>query len=394
MTSSISGIASTPGNSGLAANQLPPVSAATAERLQIARTLCIFFMVFAHSFPMLLTPDGVTAAALGNTARIVSAILYDGLARVSMPLLSILSGYLALQSYGRRGYRGVLTEKLRTLLVPLIAWSALSIMFDLGYGAASGGLADIVARLPTDALGWVNALVGLTDKPWNFPLYFLRDLFLCFLLLPVFLFLLKLSRSGTLLLVVVLCAGTTTLFGLVDGGILPIFQRQTIPVLFVLGLAIRMGPLPMPSLNVESWRGPATIVALALLIALTMSRATVEAAAWGFFFEPLRLTLGIGVAWCVISLVAGSAVGAAMLRLARFVFLVFCSHEIVLSLLGIGLRAVFDWSVPTSVRLVATLLAPLLCFALAALVQPRLEDWLPRLTVILLGSRHRGGLPA
>ena len=113
-----------------------------------------------------------------------------------LPVFFFLSGYFA----GRhseevltwRGYGTLLKKKIKSLALPYVCWNILFIVFYLSVGSFIPRIGLRVAsfRLNT-AWGVLNSLLGITKKPIDAPLWFIRDLFLIFCAMPLLVWLLK-----------------------------------------------------------------------------------------------------------------------------------------------------------------------------------------------------------
>lgn len=128
-----------------------------------------------------------------------------------LPVFFFLSGFFA----GKRseevlswsGYGTMLKKKVRSLAVPYICWNLLFIVFYLSVGSFIPRIGQRVASFRLDtAWGAFNLLLGVTRKPIDAPLWFIRDLFLIFCFMPLLVWLMKrawwLLVAGALLLLV------------------------------------------------------------------------------------------------------------------------------------------------------------------------------------------------
>lgn len=139
-----------------------------SQRIRICRVICISLMVTVHFRPRDTT---ILAADAPQLLHGFHVILPDYLGRSSVPLLSVISGVLLVVGMSRAGSPAdLLRGKFRSLIVPMVLWSIpiLPLMLLRGKSGA----------LFLTPMGWANALFALTDEPANFPLAFLRDIFL------------------------------------------------------------------------------------------------------------------------------------------------------------------------------------------------------------------------
>ncbi|GEM_PF-1502112 len=155
----------------------------TSRQIIVARVLCIFFMMGVHVSP------GFEAAAYGPSDAMhwIGALWVDVLGRSSVPALSIVSGFLMSVHAGRQGLTGVARDRFRTLVLPMLFWTAVLATLALAARELAGAetltwqrfFGDGPVRLLTEHM------LFLHGHPANVPLAFLRDLFVCCLIVAV-----------------------------------------------------------------------------------------------------------------------------------------------------------------------------------------------------------------
>lgn len=109
----------------------------------------------------------------------------DVVARGAVPILSVIAGYLAYSSYIRRKSFGHFVKiKASRLLLPFVVWSGISLIIGLIVnrltGHNPGGVTDAF-----NLFGFFDGMLGLTRVPFNPPIYYLRDLFLLMVAVPL-----------------------------------------------------------------------------------------------------------------------------------------------------------------------------------------------------------------
>ncbi|MPV85330.1 acyltransferase family protein [Ostreibacterium oceani] len=125
--------------------------------------------------------------------------LKDTFARGAVPFLSLISGYLALTSYLKHGYCRMIVNKAKRLLIPLALFNLLFILvFSYHAQVSNPSYRADLSLYPFNLVGWLQAMFAINVLPANPPLYFLKDLFLCFLLLPLLFGLAKLRYINIL----------------------------------------------------------------------------------------------------------------------------------------------------------------------------------------------------
>lgn len=308
---------------------LSPVSAPMSDRIRIARTLCIFFMTFVHVQP------GIGENVYDRDAGLFD-LVYFALTRLaglsSVSLLSVVSGYFIVSSLMKAGTGKLVLSKLRTLVVPLIAWNGLMLALLAIYGLLSGKWHDMPSFTP---LGLANAFVALTQWPLVVPLWFLRDLFVCCLLAP--LLHVGLRRFPV---VVILALVAFTLFG--EG--LLILQRPQLLLFFALGMWLRIGSLDEKAMDrVALVLSIGLVVMVAVFLTIRIERILLSE-----MNEMLRLSLDTllrvtmaGGFWMLTEFIRRSAAASLFVWLEPYSFFLFCSHAILFNFGGILFRRVF-----------------------------------------------------
>ena len=200
--------------------------------IKVCRVLCIFFMCYVHVNPGL---DSFTGE-LPRYLEALELLLSDILGRASVPALSVLGGFLAVAAYGRRcSWLVYARERWQTLMIPLISWNAVIIALSILIWAAIGTQTSVLREMPR--MEW-SALPLILDRLTAYDygsattaLNFLRDIFICSLLLPVLLALLR--RTGATGLALIWLIGLTLGFD-------PVVMRPHIMMFFCAGLYLAL----------------------------------------------------------------------------------------------------------------------------------------------------------
>ena len=151
------------------------------ESIRLARPLLILFICVAH-MPGI---NGYKSAydQFDQPVTLFTIYLKDFLARGAVPILTVLSGYLAYYSFSKRSYVRFLSDKFKRLLMPFLLWNVL--LFGISWGLFTVFHRDFagVTHL-NNAWAVIKALFGIYRLPINAPTYFLRDLFVIMMVLP------------------------------------------------------------------------------------------------------------------------------------------------------------------------------------------------------------------
>lgn len=242
-----------------------------------------------------------------------------------LPVFFFLSGFFA----GKRsdevltlcGYGTIMKKKIRTLAVPYICWNLLFIVLYLSVKKFVPRIGQRVASFELDtAWGILDSLLGITKKPIDVPLWFIRDLFVIFCFVPIIVWLLK--RAWWLLLV-----------GLVFLMIFPfsIYRNWYSLVFFTLGLVAARHSFDLRRLEKWRWVSIPILVIFSIGIYWYMVRQDIyrsdpRLAIW-FYFSAILAWLGIA-RWTNFSEES---------FFARYVtpasFFIYCSHFLFCSIM-------------------------------------------------------------
>jgi hypothetical protein len=355
-----------------------------SRAIAMARVLCIMGIVYVHAWT---GRNGADLNALNHTPQgMLRWALVELLARSSVPLLSMVSGWLVGPSLLRRGAGAFLAGKARSVLAPMVLWNGLAIV--LVSGAAWAGW--IYAPRPT-SWGWtVNELFCLVrPDDINVQIPFLRDLFVCLVMAPL------LVRCPDRVLGMV--AAGALVWALAPAGV-PVLQRPSILLFFVVGmlarrhgLAARMGAAPLALVGlpygvmagVKIWIEAAGLAAdphdpvLLAAIDLMMRAAT------ALFFWALAWRLADGR-------LAGSRMAAGVLRVEPYMFLMFCAHLI---MIWLGGPLIGQWTGPIGAPLYPLFLIgqPFLVLGASLLLGRGLMLVAPGAAAMLSGGRLARG---
>ena len=306
-----------------------PVTSSVSDRIKIARTLCIFFMTFVHVQPGIA--ENVYDRATG-VFDFVYFILTRMVGLSSVSLLSVVSGYFIVSSLLKAGTRSLMVSKVKTLVVPLVAWNLLMFVLLVAYGLVRDKWQDMPEATP---LGIANAFLALTEWPLNVPLWFLRDLFVCCLFSPLLYAALKRFPGVTLAALVVF-----TIFG----ENLYILQRPQLMLFFGIGMWLRVAASSEQKIDrVAGWLTLGLVVMAAVFLTIRVERillGEMDRTLWLTLDTLLRITMAAGF-WRLTGLVRKSPFAEPLMRLEPYAFFLFCSHAILFNFGGIVFRRFF-----------------------------------------------------
>lgn len=355
-----------------------PSDAVRSTAISIARILCLLGITYVHAW-FGLTADQF-AAQKGSANSILYWMLADIFGRNSVPLLSIISGWLLATSSDEKGYAKFLRGKARTLLVPMILWNALIIGSILAAGAI--GLDTHLPDLWSPPM-WplINEIANVTSPATiNYPSAFLRDIFICMALSLIFL------RLPVRWLWAVLAFAL--LWSITQWQIYLLLRPQIL-LFFLLGILVRRtrsehGIARFP----KGWVCSAFVVAVALKVSMSIHLQT--NAPYTTWWQPafdnaVRLVAAVFY-WQLALRLAESRYAIRLKDMEQYGFLMFCSHILVFKLMSapiqhLGIR--FDqpaWAL-------YFLLHPVIAFAAAWVIGRALLLVSPFAAGLLSGGR-------
>lgn len=298
--------------------------------IETLRPLLIILVCWAHT-PFLfsfihpsISPD--------HPVSIFGVFVRDTLSRGGVPVLTLISGYLAYLTISRKPYSNFIRDRVVRIFIPFLLWNAIM----LGY------MWLVHLRLGTDIWGEIAglkstgdaiaAVVGYNRLPVNAPTYFLRDLFLILLMTPVIEWITRNKTIG-LLSVATLAAMVLTVIpvGIVlfDTGVL---YRNDMPLFFLAGFVLARQGIQLH--RTSDWKAYAS---LCLFVAVCAATAYWLATDKPHLFVYLRYRPLIGMLLIVLLPYLVSyivkhqdcRVFRALQKLSRFSFVIFLSHMLV-----------------------------------------------------------------
>lgn len=342
--------------------------------LKVARVLCIAFLVYAHiGIPTPASGEGMVTGMLNQA--ILS--LHYGLSRVSVPLLGMISGLLAYSSIRKTTHWGLVKRKFVNLYIPMVIWSGVMIVIYLAYGLITKDFVFLAKHLPSDLQGWINALFSISEWPANTPLYFLRDIFICYIFLPVFMLVLDVSTvlCVAIALATFLSNGTFWIGG--ENWLSP-YLRPSTTAFFLLGLSIakfRQEKSIRFGEACSTLRHLVIPLGVALLAGIYIKITNLNAATTSFSrtSEFLVRIAGALFFWSLALNLAQRTLGMQLGKLEKYAYLVFCMHYpltyVLAQIVGIALH----WQEPWVVKAIMFLTAPAVCFYAASLIHARIR---------------------
>jgi hypothetical protein len=346
-----------------------------SRTIGIARVMCLLGIVYVHAWT---GRGGDELQAMSGTPQgVFRWVLIDLLGRSSVPLLSIISGWLVATSFAKRGWKTFMSGKVRTILVPMILWNALAIL--LIWGAESAGW--ILAPTPTTWWWTIDELLCLaTPDEINVQMSFLRDLFICMLAVPL---LVRLPNWALWGVVAVALVWTLSAFQFL------LLQRPSILLFFAIGMLVRRYDVA-----VKAARLPIAVLAIAYAaVASVQIGLEIVGAQLGFNNPVLLASVDVVMRsttamffWALAWRIAESHLARPILRFEPYAFLMFCAHLIMIWLAG-PLIGGFTGPIGSPLYPPFLLLQPALVLGATLVLGNVLSRTVPKVAWVLSGGR-------
>ncbi|MFZ4289643.1 acyltransferase family protein [Variovorax sp. HJSM1_2] len=273
-----------------------------SKRIAILRYLLIFGIIVLH------TPPYVPLAETGpGFFNFIKALFQHAIFRASVPVLTFISGYLLFNSQLDLNFKKLIPKKIKSILIPLIIFN-LPIAVAVYFIQMNQWMDHVfsINLYPFKLINWANAIVGLFTAPINFPLNFLRDLFLLSVIAPVFGFFLRKYIWHGLIIVFFL------FFFDLDG---QFFLRNTMPILFYIGGMASIQKWDMSKLDKY---GP-LLLAIFLALCISVVFFKIENRSYLRLVSPLLI-------WPAAAMLVNTRFGDWLAKLSKYSFFTFLAQ--------------------------------------------------------------------
>lgn len=341
-----------------------------SERIAMLRYIMIVGIVILH------TPPYVPIAEIGpGLFDQVKAFFQNAAFRASVPVLTVISGYLLFRAGIDRDWRKLANKKARTLLIPFL-------VFNLGLLAAAYaaqrwlGISSSYQLIPFDAMTWLNAAFGLTGLPINYPLNFLRDLLALMLLSPLMGALLrKAPWSGLLAVCLIFLNNFDDAFVL----------RDVMPIMFYVGGMAALQKWDLLALD----RGAAWCLGTFICVCVAVIYFRVANTNYLRIAAPFLI-------WPAASLLNGTRVGQWLASQSKFSFFIFVAHAPLLLVISMMYERIGQ-AIPYSIYWICT---PVIVVVILSTIYSWALRHFPIFTSLALGvtilrpQRHSAAKPS
>ena len=374
-----------------------PLPDAIRERIAMVRVLCIGFMIYVH------VPDNAISAMNAAVAVPAGSVLFqgflaEGVGRASAALLSLVSGLLTAGALARGTPLALYRRRFRSIIVPMVIWSTVMVAIYAALSLVRPTFLQLDGYTPAETLlFYLNTVFFLTDQPVGPTMHlgFLRDLFVCVLLSPLMVAVLR--RIGVVLIVLL--------------GVLYLLDAESVIVLrplvvfaFAIGLwlARRGARLDRVDAAWPWWVALSILATLAVMLSGSERGLASAPALWAAergldlresLVYPLSRLFGGLAIWTLAAKLVGSDWSRRLSRVSPYVFVAFCSHYLTLVVLWEGLVKPLVGSSAALSYVVWFAAAPFVAMFCAGLIVETLARLLPSLAALLTGGRVRPAAP-
>lgn len=329
------------------------------KRIALTRYLMVIGIVVLH------TPPYQPLAELGlSLFDLIKAFFSHALFRMTVPVLTVISAYLLFSGKLVSQPGLLLKKKTQAILIPLILWNipvVLAIFLVQKYGLLNHSFS--AQLVPFNLANWADALTGIFETPANYPLNFLRDLFVLSVMSPLFLLILRLSAYGGAVLIAII------FYFNLDGDLI---LRNSMLISFYTGALLAWKKWDLKYLDKFAW--PMLVLLIAVCLAIIIW--DIENRTWLRIIAPF-------VVWPCMALLSNSRFGHWLVQYSQCSFLTFLAHAPLLLIFWV-LYQKLAGPLPYPLFWFA---APLLITALCAWLHPRLYKLMPTVAKLALGGR-------
>lgn len=331
-----------------------------SRKISIARYLMIAGIVILH------VPPYMTISELNGTFFLnVKAFFSLALFRFTVPVLTAISGYLLFQNFKIYKYKNIIYNKTFSLLLPLFLWNfpLVVILFFIQFYK----LIDYdfsFKSYPFDLISWLNGTFGLIDKPVNYPLNFLRDLFILMLLAPIFYFLLKNFKWVGFIFISIFFLKNW------DGYLI---LRETMPINFCTGAMAALYKWDVKKL--DGYAKPIFIILILACIAIVY---------FGIVNRTYFIITSPFLIWPALSLLEKNRLGDFFVRQSPNSFFIFLSHGPILLITWLLYKKLLHLYINYEIY---WLLSPIIVIACCTLLYRLGKKYFSKFTVVLAGGR-------
>ena len=171
----------------------------SSARLDALRFPLIVGVVFIHAYhaQIGMATGSVGVPESGFLSDFIRTLISQGVARIAVPLFFIMSGYFLFWgfSWSILNYKKKICSRIKSLLIPFLFWNCVTLAFIALAQSIPATQVFFSGRIPSlfslDAYGYVNVIFGIEQLPIAYHFWFIRDLMVLCLFMPVIFFFIK-----------------------------------------------------------------------------------------------------------------------------------------------------------------------------------------------------------
>lgn len=360
-----------------------------SDRIFAARLVCVLFMMYVH------VPSGIDRGTIAYTFEFgrfdhwLEAFLIEGPGRAGAALLSLVSGYLVATTLMRSGSSAtaLYARRFKSTMIPMLFWGLL--VYSI-YSLIS----QIRPTFLTDLSGWlahINVVLFLTDVPYGptMHLAFLRDLFVCVLLSPLLLLILRRAAWPLLALL-------AWIYIFRHDQQLYIILRPLVLFAFTGGMLLALRSVRMNALDGYGMYFLGASFFCTFLIMWVNGGGLPEVVNYLALREisltetvlyPCCRVFGSLAIWTLLPNLLKGRVPDLVKRYSAYLFAAFCSHHLVLTIVFHAAWQPIFGGRESAVYLAWFVIAPILAFVVAMFMVKAAVRFVPYFGVLLTGGR-------
>lgn len=287
-----------------------------SKRISLLRYVMIIGIVILHvppSIPLAETGTGVF--------DFIKAFFAHAVFRSTVPVLTCISGYLLFKSNLDKRFILLIKKKAQRLILPLFIWNFPFVLI-LYVIQSKGFFHDYHLNVyPFTVKAFLNGLFSITEAPVNYPLFFLRDLFVLGAITPVLgFFLRRIPWSGLFFVLIIFWIDADGCFIL----------RNSMPVNFYIGgMAAVMG---WNLVKLDRFAFLFFLIFIIVCVFIVVFRF--DDYRWIRLLSPFMI-------WPFFSILANSNIGKSVARLSKYSYFIFLSHLPVMTLIWLLYQKLF-----------------------------------------------------
>lgn len=323
------------------------------------RTVMIAGVVFVHA----ACDNRITGMGDGLLNHLMGFFNY-AFFRASVPLLALISGYLLFVANLDQTPFKLWAKKAKTVALPFFVFNLAAIIC---FYELQKYFPSIILRfdlLNAGRYDWINAIFGVRDAPFNYPLYFMRDILALVALAPLFGWFIRTMPALGLVAVIIIFYFNFDSYLVI---------RSTSAIMFYVGglLAVKQCDV----LKLDDFAAP--MLALFVVICLTIVALDIDDINYAALTGPFLI-------WPASKYLAGTKVGQFFARSAKYSFFIFIAHAPILHLMQVAYMANFQTHVP---YFAFWLVAPTVIMAGLVIIYDGAMKCLPTVFPLAIGGR-------